>query len=330
MAPEALMGVNVSDMVDPFTPRLGLYVTSNPTDTSAVTAGVLSRHSLTLGSTLAGFDTGLLSIENVTFGTDGTGYISFDDNVGAGGVAVIGRMAQRSGASFDPAWDRMITGVNTNLVNPKGLEVVDSQGLLLVADIGIDGPTAGVRAFGSCASGDVAPLFEVDTAGGRPWDLHHDELTDMLFLAFTNGTVGIYDDFSLDLGAGGPDRIVTPADGGVKVSVNLHSIRYDVSTDMLILADVGDAASASDGQLFTIPFASVVDGLVQVERLEGGILSGLGNPVDIAFDGLDLYVAEKSLGAIYLYRDFLYTASGSGPDAALAVTAPDSVAFAPM
>src|SRR4030095_4381146 len=95
---------------------------------------------------------------------------------------------------------------------------------------------------------------------------------------YTNGTVGVYDDVSQDWGAGGPDRLITPSVGGDKVSVNLDGIRYDAASDTLILSDVGDTAIASDGQLFTIAFASSADGNTDVSKRISGPLTLLGNP----------------------------------------------------
>lgn len=346
--PDPLMTTNASDIIDPTTGTRGVYITSNPADAGdSSDEGQIWLASRTLLSAQMGFqvidnsldtddDIGLTSAENITLGSDGTAYMTFDAPSGGSGVAVIGSIGHRSMGTYTSKWDRTIAGANTGIINPKGLEVVDELGLLLVADIGTDGATASVRVFGSCASGDVAPLAVVDTDGARPWDLHHDLWTDTLWLANTNGTVGVYDHFSQTLGANGPSRVITPFDDGEQISVNLHSVRYDVVTDSLILADVGAAGSDTDGQLFVIPFAGWADGETQVERIVGGFGSGLGNPVDIAFDGRDLYVAEKANNAVFLYRDFLYAPVGDSifdtlePDVVLDATAPESVVIAPL
>lgn len=327
--PEPLMMDNPTDLVDPATPLLGVFVTQNPA-VGSPESGMVRRVSRNLSTDAMAFDAGVPSGENLTFATSGDAWMTFDDGAASGGIAVLNRMAGRMGGTMDSGMDRTITGPNTGLVAPKGLEVVDRLGLVLVADFGTSGTDAAVRVFSSCAAGDVAPLAEVDTGGARPWDLDHDLHSDSLYVAFTDGTVGVYDDFSMDLGAGGPDRVITPTDGAAQVSVNLHSLRYDASSDSLILADVGAAGDSTDGALFTIGFAGSADGDTPVEKQVSGLLTGLGNPVDIAYDGRDLYVAEKANGAVLVYRDWLYTEGGVvAPDSTLSMTAPESVVLAP-
>jgi hypothetical protein len=327
--PEPLSMDNPTDIVDPTTPTLGLYVTQNPA-VGSPESGMVRRVSKNLASDAMAFDATVASGENITFATSGDAWMTFDDGATSGGIAVLNRVATRMGGTLDTGMDRTITGPNTGLVAPKGIEVVDRLGIVLVADFGTGATDAAVRVFSACAAGDVAPLAVVDTAGSRPWDLDHDIASDTLYAAFTDGTVGVYENFSMDLGAGGPDRTITPTDGTSQVSVNLHSIRYDASTDSLILADVGLAGDATDGALFTIGFAATADGDTPVEKEVSGILTGLGNPVDIAYDGRDLYVAEKANGAVLVYRDWLYTAGGPVvADDSLLMTAPESVVLAP-
>jgi hypothetical protein len=162
------------------------------------------------------------------------------------------------------------------------------------------------------------------------WDVDYDLATDRLFVALTNGQVAVFDQFLTDLGAGGPDRTVTPADAGLQASVNLHGIDYDPGTDSLLLSDVGLATDATDGQLFVVPSASDASGLTQVSVRIRGPASRLGNPVDIAYDGEDLFVAEKSNGLVMRFDEILESAGGDVPaDASLPFTAPESVALNP-
>ena len=66
-------------------------------------------------------------------------------------------------------------------------------------------------------------------------------------------------------------------------------------------------------------------------RIAGATNTSLGNPVDIAFDGRNLYVAEKSNNALLRFDDILSHASGDVPwDFSLARTAPESVALVPV
>ena len=329
--PGPLTMVNASDLVGASTKLEGVLVTSNPSDPMSPVAGWLSTLAPNLQRpSQRAFDTGRESIENVTLGVDGDGYVVFDDSAGNGGVMVVGRIVARRGATFDARRDRIIAGPHTGLIAPKGVEVVDDASLLLVADIGTSQENAAVRVFSSCAAGDVSPLANVETDGARPWDIHHAAETDMLFAAFTNGTVGVYDEFSKTFGAHGPDRVIVPALHGERISVNLHGVRYDAPSDTLILADVGSAADNTDGQLFAIPGAGTADGMTDVSRRLAGPATLLGNPVDIAFDGKDLYVAEKANGLVLLFVNFLHGPSGDkAPQRQMIATAPESVVLVP-
>ncbi|MEZ5448035.1 MAG: hypothetical protein R3E89_03090 [Thiolinea sp.] len=64
--------------------------------------------------------------------------------------------------------------------------------------------------------------------------------------------------------------------------------------DRLIVSDVGSAALANDGRIYVIDNASTADGLTALHVELAGAQTALGNPVDLAFDGMHLYVAEKS------------------------------------
>lgn len=334
-SPESLAAIpvsdpvtGVSDIIDPATPISGVLVTRNPADLLSPVAGTTVMLSRTLDAVGTSFDTTLASAESVTFSADGDAFVTFDDGLTTGGIAVFGRLDARGATAYDPSRDRMVAGALPSLVAPKGIEVIDAMGLVLVAESEAVEP--GIHVFGSCAAGDVAALAVIDTALARPWDIDHDPVTDTLFAAFTNGTVGVYDNVTQDWGVGGPDRLITPSVQGQKVSSNLHGIRYDAGSDTLILSDVGDALVTTDGQLFTIPFAATADGNVDVSKRIAGPLSLLGNPVDIAYDGRDLYVAEKSNNVVSLYRDFLFVEGGDRtPDVATPVTAPESIVLVP-
>jgi hypothetical protein len=128
----------------------------------------------------------------------------------------------------------------------------------------------------------------------------------------------------------GPNRVVTPVDGmGGKISVNLHGIYYVPGDDTLLLSDVGDAASASDGQLFTIANASTVMNTAPTVVRIAGSNTALGNPVDIEFDGTNLYVAEKSNDLLLRYDNILDRTGfqNSAADLATKVTKAESVAL---
>lgn len=333
--PEALARFDGAALADPDATDLTgqerapfLTVTSNP-GPGMDTTGQIARITAPLSAVVGSFDAAL-NLENVNFDRNGDAYATFDDGGSAGGGVFVGnRVASgRLGEQTTPSRDRTITGPQTLLVQPKGLDIDSARGLIFVAELNAAAP--GVLVFSACAAGDVAPLAVAVTNGARPWDLDYDAATDRLYVAFTNGTVGVYDEFSRGFGADGPDRVITPAGEGAQISVNLHGIDYDPSTDSLLLSDVGDAASATDGQLFVIPGASAVEGLTEVAVQLGGPETLLGNPVDIAWDGQHLYVAEKSNNAILRFDDLLYSLGGDlAPDRQIAFNRPESVILNP-
>ena len=332
VVPDADPAPGVTDIVDPAT-AYQVLTTSNPA-TGSATSGQLFTNARTLAAApQLAFDTGLGSLENVTLDRDGNAYITYDDGTTANsGIAVIGALGARD--NFDANQDRTITGANTRLMSPKGIELADDLGLMIVAENG----GAEMLVFSACASGNATPVI-FSTGGVAPWESDYDPSGDTLYVALTNGTVAAYDDFSQDMGASGPDRTITPAVGGAAfpVPTNLHGIRYDQASDTLILADVGAGGVNNDGALQTILSASTADGMTNVGKRianpgDGTDVTSLGNPVDIAFDGQDLYVAEKINGQVQVWKNFLTDDSLSGnvaPSDFIAATAPESIVLMP-
>ena len=338
-APESLEVVldtdpapGVTDILDPST-AYGLLTTSNPATGSATSGQLFSNESTLANAPALAFDTGLDSVENVTLDRDGNAYITYDDGTtNNSGIAVIGAIGARD--NFDSSRDRLVTGANTRLMSPKGIELADDLGLMIVAEQA----GAEVLVFSACDSGNATPTV-VSTGGVAPWDSDYDPESDALYVALTDGTVAAYDDFSDDMGNGGPDRLITPAMSGTPFAAptNIHGIRYVASDDVLIVSDVGSGAVDNDGALMTIPAASSADGVTNVGKRvanpgDGSDVTGLGNPVDLAFDGADLYVAEKINGEIQVWRDFLTDASLTGnaaPSDTVSATAPESIILQP-
>ena len=216
-------------------------------------------------------------------------------------------------------------GPDTDIVAPKGIVLNAGADTLFVADFG----AADVKVFDGTSIGDSAPLFSLTALGAAPWDVAYDDAADRLFVALVNGTVLVYDDLLANQG-GVAARTITPTDDqDVKLSVNLHGIEYDAAADLLLLSDVGSAMSNSDGQLFLIGAASTADGNVPVQAQVGGNMTKLGNPVDIAYDGVNLYVAEKINSQVLRYDNFtaLTGANNVAESAARMVTNPESVSL---
>lgn len=321
---DAMPAAGATDIIDPVTPYR-LLTTSNSAGDVFVTPRTLGADPVKL------FDVNDISVENMTIDRNGDAYVVYDDNAGNGGIAVIGAIDARSGGTLGELRDRRITGPATMLQAPKGVELADDLGLLIVAE------TTGAKllVFSACASGNADPIAVTSTGGVAPWDSDYDPTTDTLFAALTNGQVAVYDHYSLNLGVDGPSRVLIPVMGGTPFAAptNLHGIRYDQRSDTLILSDVGSGAVGTDGALMTLPFASSAVGNVEVGKRVAGPTTLLGNPVDIAFDGTDLYVAEKSNAQLQVWRNFLTDSALTGDVAASAsrpATQIESVVLGPL
>ncbi|HRE90814.1 MAG TPA: hypothetical protein PK095_16935, partial [Myxococcota bacterium] len=327
-APDHTLGPDVSDIDDPASVVLSVAIANNPASGEGV--GRLARLSTSLSSTQATFDT-TKSLENVTFDQHGDAFFTFDNGTNTvGGIGIAHRVARhRAGAALTPMRDRTIEGASTGLVAPKGLELIDSLGLVLVAESNATTPS--IRAFSTCASGDVSPVAVNDLAGiGQPWDLDYDPTWDVLFVALTNGKVAVYEGWSLDHGQGGPTRVFHPRTSANTLAVNLHGIVYVPDGDLLLLSDVGSAASNSDGRLYVVENASIASGEPVVRLDIAGPATQLGNPVDIAFDGVHLYVAEKANNVVQRWDYFVDLESGDfAPDRSASSPAPESVILVP-
>lgn len=311
----------------------GVFITSNP-PAAGTTQFVTKLTNNLLVQDAFNTSNVVPSLENITFDLTGDGFITFDSNDTNGGILVVNRLANsRNGQTVNGSRDRIITGPSTGLVSPKGLDVADNLGLVFVAEN--NATTPGILAFSTQAQGNIPPVFTTTNLGGRrPWDVDYEPNSDRLFVAATDGTVLVYDQFVATQGANGPTRVITPFDPTrtSKLSVNLHGIIYVESSDTLLLSDVGSAANPNDGQLFVISNASSANGNFAVQAQIGGANTRLGNPVDITFDGANLYVAEKSNDLVLRFDNILRQSGvlNIAPNLMTAATnKPESVALAP-
>lgn len=107
--------------------------------------------------------------------------------------------------------------------------------------------------------------------------------------------------------------------------VRTHGLHYVASKDMMLLTDVGNGTIDNDGGIriissFTSKMANIADGgtLVAADQVGiTGLLTGLGNPVDIDYDlNTDrIYVAERAnLGGRILGFDKPAANSTDAPD----------------
>ena len=278
------------------------------------------------------------SLEYLRLDDAGDAYITFDDGpneAAPGGVMVIEDFLNRTG--FDSSRDRLVTGEAAGLVGPKDLVVVDDLGVVVVSDFA----EAKVAVFDLQASGDAAPRFVTTDLGmakagpRRPWGLAFDTAADRLFVGGTDGTVLVFDDYLVNRGEGGPDRVITPFLEGEQASANTHDLVYLADEDLLIATDVGAATTAdqdgfdTDGKVFVIGSASTVEGETAVKAQLAGSSTMLGNPVGAAFGGGDLFVTEKTRDTVLRFSDVLSMSGAvdAPPTGAVTVAKPEAVAL---
>jgi hypothetical protein len=292
------------------------------------------------------------SVENCVVDSQGNIFVTANDtttNAGDGGIYALSRpfgntRLSVSGSRLTSGTDQdsVLTG-NSNVPfrSPKGFDVCRDAGVIITVDNDVAAPA--IVVYGINASGDSSPVgstLNLGSIGRRPWDCDYDQPNDRLFVACTDGTCIVYDNFlATKLTANGtnapsPDRVITPSSGLAAVSVNLHGVVYVPGSDQLVLSDVGaitsGAGAGDDGQIFVINNASSADGQSTVSAIIGGAATMLGNPVDIVNNGSTLFVAEKANGMILRFDNILNRGDNSGnvaPDAMIAASAPESVSI---
>lgn len=150
---------------------------------------------------------------------------------------------------------------------------------------------------------------------GQPWGIHLEN--DRLYVVIdqNRAEVQLFENASaLAVGPIIPTKKII-----VSGATRLHGITYSSSRDVLILTDIAEASAAgfdSDGSIHIITDASskfTESGAAIVpSRTIKGALTGLGNPVDVAWDdreGKDLiYIAEKAKRKILVFN---YSGTGN-------------------
>ncbi|MBX2859503.1 MAG: hypothetical protein KTR17_12655 [Cellvibrionaceae bacterium] len=276
------------------------------------------------------------TIESIKYNSLGDAYVTFAEN-GFGGIYIINRAAtHRALHQADTVLDRIIQGPATGLISPKGLDFSELHGLLIVAENATADPS--IKVFSAQSEGNVAPLINTPLPIS-PWDVDYESSTDTLFIAATDGNVLVFDNY-LKRGneAVFADRVIRPTIDGqiIPAPSNLHGIVYVAGIDMLLLSDVGSPENPSDGKLYGIKNAArALGGTELAFYIDNGDNTAagntlLGNPVDIAFDGQHLYVAEKSQSYLLRFDNILQAGSGDiSPSQGIPQIGPESVALLP-
>ena len=312
-----------------------LFVAQNPAglDNDQIAVFPRSLASVLPARTFGGVGS-VASLENVAVGESGRAYLSFDGRfAGTSGVMGVTTPASRTGTGSLEVTNQFFVGPRTGISMPKGIAVNETRKLLVVADVG----TNTIRVFRSDDGPNTAPTAVLPTgttaAGGARgiWDVDYDVQNDRLYGAGTDGVVVVYDDFALNMNQAGPSRTFTPTDGTAKISVNLHGIQFVGGPEqLLLLTDVGSAASATDGQFFTVAGAHTASGNTPVRYRLAGAATMLGNPVDLTSDGTNVFIAEKSNDRILRINN-VRARTGTqnvAADAMIAANKPEGIALA--
>lgn len=314
------------------------------------------------GTTLASYtfaDAGTTS-QNIVAGLNGEAYVTTlntSDMVNGpfGGVLTVNGFVSRTNSlEQTDEQDRRYeaTQFGGTLAGPRGFDIDPNTGLLFVADL--DSGT--IKVVSACGGGALIDEFNVaavshDDMGNAPdpdpdaapWDVDFDPATGDLYVAMVNGNVAVFRSIAVADGNDGNNNYSFTVDlqvisGGVPTNVgtNLHGVEYvpGAGGGFLILSDVGDAGVDNDGALYVLNNVGSLGTTAQVSTTITGGNTRLGNPVDIAFDGTNLYVAEKANagGQVLRFDGILGSAGGDiapNGDFSFAAAGAESISLTP-
>lgn len=286
-----------------------ILVSTNPSSATPPTGSFIRMSPTLTGNSQ--FDPGLgFATESIKVDTVGDVFMTGDN--------LLGQFNRVASGVRDTSNSRVLNQdrVATATGSFKGLDVVDSRGVIIVADV-----SGSVKVFGKY--GDLTTPITTTTTPGNPWDVDYDVANDRLYVALTNGSVAVYDNYF----ANSPTTATRTITFG---ATNAHGIVHDAANNVLLVSDVGATTGGTntDGRLFVIANASTASGAVTPSVTISGAATNLGDPVDVAYDGTNLYVAEKSLNFVHRFDNIRASNGGNvAPSISRAVTKPESVSL---
>ena len=330
LALEPAEPVYINDVSDIDTPTPMLKLLALHDDFNGSVVEKLVSYSTADFAPLESFEIdGLLAFRSLDIDVLGNVHTACTDASFDGSLHVLNRGATtRTDEAFDADVDRLIP---TQFTAINGIDVVSARGVTFVAEnAAFNGFIHAVPMSGELIGN---PIFSAITFG-VPADLDYDETNDRLFVSLTNGTVAVFDNvldgpsFPIE-----PDRVFSVEDpsapgSGIQNSQTFSGIVYDALNDRVLLADPGVqliSGSLEDGRLFIVEGASAALGPVQASVQIAGSSTALGDPLDLAWDGVDLYVTDRNLGGALLRFDDLLQHQGAG----VVNASPDLITEAP-
>jgi len=203
-----------------------------------------------------------------------------------------------------------IVSSGLNMTSPR--EVAVNGNFYVVADnADADGndATKDGRLFVYTKNGNSFTLRNTITTNIKLWGIIFIG-NDLYAVADTTNELAVYANF---LNNTSSTTLTATKQIAVEGIVRTHGLTYDSLTDTMILTDIGDAGSGTDGgfhviENFNSKFNSTANGatlaVTQQTRVAGSN-TVLGNPVDVAYDGdtKTVFIAEAKNGKILAYNN---------------------------
>ena len=159
---------------------------------------------------------------------------------------------------------------------------------------------------------DGISLSKTNNVGINLWGIHI--IGSTLWAVVDNSNrLAVFENFFTAPGGDLEPGLVVEVEGLVRT----HGLTYVPAQDLLILTDIGSAASADDGAILVINNFqdAIADGTISLaEQIRiGGNNTFLGNPVDVAYESSTdrIFVAERASGGGRVLGYNMPTASGN-------------------
>ncbi|RKS53071.1 hypothetical protein BC962_1317 [Gillisia mitskevichiae] len=263
--------------------RTELYVTSNA-------GGNITKYSISGDSTLT-FTTQSSSAEGIYYDTN-------NDLLVQASRSNLQLEAYSDISSFmtDASLTTTYTGA-VDLESPRELAV--NGNTYVVSDNGSN------KFFVYTKSGDSFSLANTVTIPFPVWGITF-KGNDLYAVVDTTNDLAVFYDFENNVidGTLAPSKRIS-----IEGIIRTHGITYDGTDDVLVMTDIGDAANVTDDGGFHIinEFSSKFDALSDGEVLTlnmqtrvAGPSTGLGNPIDVAYDSEEntVYISEIGNGTV--------------------------------
>ena len=228
-----------------------------------------------------------------------------------------------SGQAFTAGIDRVVSSDDGALAAPGGFDIDEDAGLIYAADT--DGSDLQIHVYSLCGTDEPIATVTYDDSGvpaasSASTGVHvdFDPQSGDLYVAMSNGRLAVFRDFNVRFGDN-PDpqvvsleRINSITNLGESAADSLSGVEYIAAGDRLVLSGIGKISdTATSGQIYILENVANLGSTRLVDVFINGASSGLSNPVDVAFDGADLFVLEQSSNQILRFDNLLSINDGA-------------------